>query len=110
MMDHAKRHQDRLPDGEQLITEVAADRLDEDGRHAGWLILTSSRILFLDDDHVGGRHDDHIDHSRFQGAELTGDETVGTLALSWSDQGKVYEGSPIELRAFKDAIDDQLNP
>ena len=110
MMDQAKRHQDRLPDGEQLITEVAADRLDEDGRHAGYLVLTSSQILFLDDDHVGGSHDDHIDHTLFQGAELTADDTLGTLALSWGDQGNVYEGDPIELRAFKDSIDDQLNP
>ncbi|WP_268765656.1 hypothetical protein [Leifsonia sp. Leaf336] len=41
---------------------------------------------------------------------MTGDDAVGTLALSWSDQGKVYEGDTIELDAFKEAIDDQLNP
>lgn len=110
MVEHGKGHPDRLPKGEQPIAEVAADRLDEDGRHAGRLVLTPDRIYFLDDEHSSGGHDDVIDHIRFQGAEVTGDDTVGTLALSWSGPGKVYEGNTIELRAFKDAIDDQLNP
>ena len=110
MVEHGKGHPDRLAQGEQAITEVAADRLDEDGRHEGRLVLTPDRIYFLDDEHSSGGHDDVIDHTRFQGAEVTGDDTVGTLALSWSDQGKVYEGNTLELRTFKDAIDDQLNP
>ena len=41
---------------------------------------------------------------------MTGDDTVGTLALTWSDRGSVYEGDTMALRAFKAAIDDQLNP
>lgn len=110
MIEHSKDHPDRLPKGEQSITEVRVDRLDEDGRHAGRLVLTPNRIIFFDDEHNSGGHDDLIDHTRFQGAEVTGDDTVGTLALSWSDQGKVYEGSTIELRAFTDAVHDQLNP
>jgi len=110
MMEHSKHHQDRLPEGEQPITEVEANRLDEDGRHAGWLVLTPNKIIFLDEEHDSGRHDDYVDHIDFQGVELTGDDTVGTLVISWSDQGKVYEGSTIELRAFKEAIEDQLNP
>ncbi|WP_374006926.1 hypothetical protein [Leifsonia sp. LS-T14] len=110
MVEHGKGHPDRLPRGEEPIAEVAADRLDEDGRHAGRLILTPDRIYFFDDEHHSGGHDDVIDHDRFQGAEVTGDDTVGTLALTWSDQGKVYEGDTVALRAFKVAIDDQLNP
>jgi hypothetical protein len=110
MVEHGKGHPDRLPKGEQPITEVEADRLDEDGRHAGRLVLTPDRIYFFDDEHGGGSHDDVIDHTLFQSAEVTGDDTVGTLALTWSDRGAVYEGDTLELRAFKEAIDDQLNP
>lgn len=110
MVEHGKSRPDRLPRGEQQITEVRADRLDEDGRHAGRLVLTLNRIYFLDDEHSSESHDDVIDHSWFQGAEVTGDDTIGTLALTWSDQGKVYEGDTIELRAFTEAIDKQLNP
>src|SRR6478752_10089924 len=104
MVEHGKGHPDRLPPGEQQITEVEADRLDEDGRHAGRLILTPDRIYFLDDDHSSGSHDDVIDHLGFQGAEVTGDDTIGTLALAWGDQGRVYEGDTIELKAFAKAI------
>ncbi|MDR6972063.1 hypothetical protein [Leifsonia shinshuensis] len=110
MVEHGKGHPDRLPAGEQAIAQVTVDRLDEDGRHEGRLVLTADRIYFFDDEQGGGSHDDIIDHIRFQGAEVTGDDEIGTLALSWSDQGKVYEGDTLELRAFKDAIDDQLNP
>lgn len=109
MIEHAKHH-DRLPKGELPITEVEADRLDEDGRHSGWLVLTPNWILFLDEDHDSGHHDDRIEHTAFQGAEASGDDTIGTLAINWNDHGKVYEGNTIELRAFKDAIVDQLNP
>lgn len=62
--------------------------------------------MFLDE-HEKGHHDDYIAHDRFQGAELTADTALGALILTWSDQGKVYEGNPIELEAFKDAITDQ---
>jgi hypothetical protein len=110
MIEHGKGHPDRLPKGEHAIAEVAADRLDEDGRHTGRLVLTPNRIYFFDDEHHNGSHDDVIDHVRFQGAEVTGDDTVGTLALTWADHGKVYEGDTIELKAFAAAIDDQLNP
>ena len=109
MIEHTKRH-DRLPKGEQPITEVGADRLDEDGQHSGWLVLTPNWILFLDEDHDSGHHDDHIAHTAFQSAELSGDEDLGTLTINWDDHGKVYEGNTIELRVFKDAINDQLNP
>jgi hypothetical protein len=110
MIEHSKHHPDRLPKGEEPITEVVVDRLDEDGRHTGRLVLTPDRIYFLDDEHGNGRHDEVIDHTRFENAEVTGDDTVGTLALTWSDRGRVYEGDTIELQAFKEAIDDQLNP
>lgn len=110
MIEHAKGRPDRLPKGEQPIAEVAADRLDEEGRHEGRLVLTPDRIYFFDDEHLNGSHDDVIDHTRFQGADVTGDDTVGALALTWSGPLKVYEGNTIELRAFKEAIDDQLNP
>jgi hypothetical protein len=110
MVEHSKQHPDRLPAGEEPIAEVDADRLDEDGRHAGRLILTPDRIYFFDDEHRGGSHDDVIDHTDFESAEVTGDDTVGTLALTWSDGGTVYEGDTLALRAFKVAIDEQLNP
>ncbi|MEY9953930.1 hypothetical protein [Leifsonia sp. EB34] len=110
MVEHGKGHPDRLPKGEQPIAEVGADRLDEEGRHAGRLVLTPKRIYFFDDEHHNGSHDDVIDHSRFQGAEVTGDDTVGTLALTWSDRGTIYEGDTLELKAFAAAIDAQLNP
>lgn len=109
MIEHSKRY-DRLPEGEHPITEVRAHRLDEDGEHPGWLILTPKLIVFLDDVTQSGRHDDYVDHTRFQGMDLMSDNRVGTLVISWSDQGKVYEGDPLELRAFKDAVDDQLSP
>ena len=109
MIEHIKRH-DRLPKGEQPITEVGVDRLDEDGQHAGWLVLTPNGIHFLDEDHDSGHHDDHIEHTAFQGADLSGDDDLGTLTITWDDQGKVYEGATIELRAFAEAITDQLNP
>lgn len=110
MIEHSKGRPDRLPAGEEPLAEAIVDRLDEDGPHSGRLVLTPDRIYFLDDDHNNGRHDEIIDHTLFESAEVTGDDTLGTLALTWSDRGRVYEGDTLELRAFKAAIDTLLNP
>jgi hypothetical protein len=101
--------QERLPKGEQPITEVEVARVNEDGRHPGWLTLTPNWIVFLDERDT--RHEnDYIRGTDYTGAEISGDSSIGTIVVSWAEQGKIYEGNLIELRAFKAAIDDQLNP